>query len=83
MPDSPKKKLIDAAVLSIATLTVAGTYFAQNARIDAIEASVKSNTQWRQATEKSLESIAKSMRNASAKIDSSTKEILQQIELKQ
>ena len=60
MPDSPKKKLIDAAVLSIATLTVAGTYFAQNARIDAIEASVKSN-----------------------KIDSSTKEILQQIELKQ
>ena len=83
MPDLPKKKLIDAAVLSIATLTVIGTYFAQDARIDAIEASVKSSTQWRQATEKSLESIAKSMQHASAKIDSSTKEILQQIELKQ
>lgn len=37
----------------------------------------------RQVTEKSLESIAKSMQHASAKIDSSTKEILQQIELKQ
>ncbi len=78
-----KKKLIDVAVLSIATLSVIGTYYAQDARIDAIEESVKRNTAWRQATEETMESIAKSMSTASTRIDSEKDEILQKIELRQ
>jgi hypothetical protein len=82
-----KKKLIDVSVLSIATLTVIGTYFAQEARIDAqdsridvLELTVKDNTLWRARTEEAIESIAQSMSTASARIDLAKNEILQQMD---
>jgi peptidoglycan hydrolase CwlO-like protein len=79
--------LIDVVVLSIATLTVIGTYYAQDSRldnqatrIDMLEASVKSNTAWRNETQKTLDAIVNSMQSASEKIDSAKEEILQQID---
>jgi hypothetical protein len=82
-----KKKLIDVVVLSIATLTVIGTYIAQesriyarDSRIDVLEVTVKDNTLWRAKTEDAIESIARSMSTASARIDSAKEEILQQID---
>ena len=57
-----KKKLTDTAILAIATFTVIGTYLTQNYRIDRIEIMVKDNTQWRVSSEKSLDSISKSLK---------------------
>ena len=62
-----KKKLIDVVVLSIATLTVIGTYYAQDSRldnqatrIDMIYDNVKSNTEWRSERFDMLEASVKS-----------------------
>ena len=87
MSDSQtKQKLIDVLILSIATLTVIGTYYAQGSRItnqatriDMISDSVKSNTAWRNETQKTLDAMVHSMQSASEKIDLAKQEILQHI----
>lgn len=66
--ESTKRKLIDAAVLAIATLTVIGTHVTQTWRIDAIEAVVDEitewradNAKWRNNAQNALDSISKSL----------------------
>lgn len=68
MSDSQtKQKLIDVLILSIATLTVISTYYAQGSkitnqatRIDMLSDNVKSNTQWRSERFDMLEASVKS-----------------------
>lgn len=68
MSDSQtKQKLIDVLILSIATLTVIGTYYAQGSkitnqatRIDMLSDNIKSNTEWRSERFDMLEASVKS-----------------------
>jgi predicted PurR-regulated permease PerM len=62
-----KQKLIDVLILSIATLTVIGTYYAQGSkitnqatRIDMLSDNIKSNTEWRSERFDMLEASVKS-----------------------